>query len=260
MPQYLAGYPTQNSFFNYLGMTGIGLVLSSAVLYAAVVVLWGLAWFFLARSYGSERLPGWRWMPPLYYRDALLVGLCGCGIAAGMARLRELVAQLWPVAQYGLTASVPANPDVALPALQALASAVTTGFVAIGVLALAAGFAAWYVRNPWMQALLLGLLALLGAPGGGSAGALVQNVLTGWAGLLLIWRAAHRVVRFNLLGYFLAVALTLLAAAAAELLRQPNFYFRANGWALVGAAFLLLLWPLIAWQHGNRAAAAANPD
>ncbi len=262
IPQYLAGYPTQNSFSNYLGMTGIGLVLSSAVLYAAVVVLWGLAWFFLARGYGSERLPGWRWMPPLYYRDALLVGLCGFGIAAGMARLREVVAQLWPVGQYGFPASVPANPDAALPALQVLASAVTTGFIAIGVLALAAGFAAWYVRNPWMQALLLGLVALLGAPawGGGSAGGLLQNVLIGWTGMLLIWWAVHRVVRFNVLGYFLAIALTVLAPAAAELLRQPNSYLSANGWTLVAAAILLLLWPIIAWQRGNRASAAANPD
>jgi hypothetical protein len=119
-----------------------------------------------------------------------------------------------------------------------------------------------------MQVLLLGLVALLGAPawGGGSAGDLLQNVLTGWAGLALIWWAAHRVVRFNLLGYFLAAALLLLATAAAELLRQPNFYFRANGWAVVAAAVALLLWPIIAWQRGNRAltgpspAHGANPD
>jgi hypothetical protein len=260
IPQYLTGYPTQNSFFNYLSMTGIGLLLSSVVLYAAVFVLWGLAWFFLARSYGPDRLPGWLGMPPLYYRDALLLGLCGCGIAAGMARLRELIAQLWPVAQYGLTASVPANLDSALPALQVLAGAVTAGLITIGFLALAAGFAAWYVRNPWMQVLLLGLLALLSAPawGGGSVGGLLQDVLVGWVGILLIWWAVHRVVRFNLLGYFLAISLSMFAAAAAELLRQPNSYFRANGWAVVAAAVMLLLWPLIAWQRGARATDSAG--
>ena len=251
IPQYLAGYPTENSFSNFLGMTAISLLLSSAVIYAAVFVLWGLAWFFLARTYGADRLPGWHGMPPLYYRDALVVGAGGCAALLGMERLRELVARLWPVAQHGFPASVPVGLDATLPALQVLAGAVTQSFIAIGVLALAAGFASWYLRGAWKQASLLGLLALLGAPRWGSAGDLLQNVLIGWAGLLLIWWAAHRVVRFNLLGYFLAAALPILAAAAAELLRQPNFYFRTNGWALVAAAVALLLWPVISWQRGK---------
>jgi len=264
VPQYLAGYRTENSLANFLGMTAISLLLGSAVIYAAVFVLWGLALFFLARTYGSDRMPGWHGMPPLYYRDALVVGVCSAAGLMGMERLRELVARLWPVAQHGFPAGVPAGLDATLPALQALAGAVTQSFIAIGVLALAAGFASWYLRSVWLQALLLGLLALAGAPRWGSAGDLLQNALAGWAGLLLIWWAAHRVVRFNLLGYFLAAALLLLATAAAELLRQPNLYFRANGWAVVATAVALLLWPVIAWQGArqrvSRAPDGVNPD
>jgi hypothetical protein len=218
----------------------------------------GLAWFFLARAYGSDCLPGWRGMPPLYYRDALVIGTCGCAALMGMGRLRELLARLWPVERYSFPASIPSGLDATLPALQTLAGVVMFGFIAIGVLALAAGFAAWYLHGAWKQALLLGLLALLGAPRWGSVGDLLQNVVVGWAGLLLIWWAVHRVVRFNLLGYFLTAALLLLAPAAAQLLRQPNTYFRANGWAVVAAAVALFLWPFIAWRRGARVVESAG--
>ena len=258
IPQYLARYPTENSFSNYLGLTAISLLLGSAAVYASVFVLLGLAWFFLARAYGSDCLPSWRGMPPLYYRDALLVGACGCAVLMGMGRLRELLARLWPVAHYGFSASIPSGLDAAPPALQALASVVMFGLIFIAVLALAAGFLSSYLRAAWKQALLLGLLALLGAPRWGSTGDLLQSVLAGWAGLLLLWWAVHRVVRFNLLGYFLAAALVLLATGAAELLRQPNFYFRANGGTLLVAAVALLLWPLIAWRRGARAVNGAD--
>ena len=133
-------------------------------------------------------------------------------------------------------------------------------FIAIGVLALAAGFASAYLRETWKQALVLGLLALLAAPRWGSAGDLVQNFVMGWALLLLLWWAARRIVRFNLLGYFLAAALLLLATSAVQFLRQPNAYFRANGWALVAAASVLLLWPLGSWHRGARVPNVADSD
>jgi hypothetical protein len=142
--------------------------------------------------------------------------------------------------------------DATVPAAQALGLVVMQSYVAIGALALAAGFAAWRLRSTWLQVLLLGLLALLGAPRWGSAGDLLQHFLIGWAGVLLIWWAVHRVVRFNLLGYFLIAMLTLLTAATAQLLPQPNFYFRANGWALIAVTLALLLWPLVIWRASAR--------
>jgi hypothetical protein len=138
--------------------------------------------------------------------------------------------------------------------LQALASAVMFTFVSVGVLALATGFASSYLRGAWNQALALGVLAFVAAPRWGSSAELLQNVMLGWAALLLLWWTVQRAFRFNLLGYFLTVALLVLVNAAAELLRQPNLYFRANGALLVAVALALLLWPLLAWRRGSRAA------
>ena len=258
IPQYLARYPTENSLSTYLGLTTISLLLGSSAIYGSIFLLWGLAWFFLARSYGSEALPGWRGMPPLYYRDGLILGACGFAIVMGLGRLRELAARLWPVAHYDFPASVPGGLDATLPALQSLASAAMFSFIAVGVLALAAGFAHSHLRGAWKQTLLLGLLAFLAAPRWGSPGDLVQNFVMGWTVLLLLWWAVRRVVPFNLLGYFLATTLLLLATSAVQLLRQPNTYFRANGWALMAAAAILLLWPLGSWRRGPRAPAVVG--
>jgi hypothetical protein len=144
-----------------------------------------------------------------------------------------------------------------------LAGALTQSFATIGVLALALGFASWYLRRAWMQALLLGIAAVLIAPRWGSAGDLLQNAVAGWVVLALIWWGAQCVVRFNLLGYFLVAMLTSLVVAAAELLRQPNSYLRGNGWVIVAAAVLLLLWPLAAWNRrapGDETIRAGDPS
>jgi membrane protease YdiL (CAAX protease family) len=262
IPQYLSRYPTENSLSTYVGMTAVSFLLGSAAVYGLVFVLLGLAWFFLANAYGSDALPGGNAVPGLYYRDALLAGACAFAVLVGAARLRELLARIWPVPHYGFPAAVPGIVDAAPPALQALASAVMFSFVAVGVLALVAGFASSYLRGAASQALVLGLLAFVAAPRWGSAAELLQNVAIGWAGLLLLWWAVRRVLRFNVLGYFLTVALLVLANAAAELLRQPNFYFRANGALLAAVAVALLLWPLLAWRRGggSPSARADSPE
>jgi hypothetical protein len=253
IPQYLSRYPTENSLSTYVGMTAVSFLLGSAATYGLVFVLLGLAWFFLANAYGPDALPGGRAEPALYYRDALLAGACGFAVLAGAARLRELLTRIWPVPHHGFPAAVPGIVDAAPPALQALASAVIFSFVAVGVLALAAGFASSYLRGTWNPALVLGVLAFVAAPRWGSAAELLQIVMIGWAALLLLWWTVQRVFRFNLLGYFLTVALLVLANAAAELLRQPNLYFRVNGALLVAAALALLLWPLLAWRRSGAA-------
>ena len=258
IPELLGSYDTSQPFGTFVAtlviQQGLGAVVSAAV----VLLRFGLGWFFLARAYGAERLPGWRGMPALYYRDALVVGVLGSVSLLGLERLRMMAMQLWPVPLYSFSASVPGGLDATFPALREIGSAVTQGFGDIGGLAIAAGFAAWYLRRVWMHVLVLGLLALLAAPRWGSSGDLLQSVVTGWAAMALVWWVAHRVVRFNLLGYFLAATLLLLATAAAELLRQPNLYFRANGCAIVAAAVALLLWPLIAWQRGSRTASGSD--
>jgi hypothetical protein len=242
-PQYLVKYQTQVPFKLYLGTAGIGLILGASLFYTAAFFLFGLAWFFLTRG-GAAGLPGWRGMPASYYRDALVVGVSGFAVLIGLRHLPDVLFHFWPVLRHSLPAAVPNVLDTSQPALGAIAVAVTRSFFAIGVLALVLGFASCYLRRTWQQAVLLVALALLMVPPWGSAGEFLQGATTGLITLAAIWWGAHKIVRLNLLGYFLMVALLLLAGPAMDLLRQPNSFFRANGWALAASGVLLLLWPL----------------
>jgi hypothetical protein len=85
----------------------------------------------------------------------------------------------------------------------------------------------------------------------GSPGDFLQAAVLNFITLAVIWWGAQRIVRLNLLGYFVVMGLILLAGPALELLNQPNSYYHANGWVLVAAAALLLLWPLFAWRNSG---------
>ena len=56
------------------------------------------------------------------------------------------------------------------------------------------------------------------------------------------------VMRFNIFGCLLVVGVTSLASGAAELLGQPDRFYRLNGYAVVAALVLLLAWPLMNWR------------
>jgi hypothetical protein len=66
-------------------------------------------------------------------------------------------------------------------------------------------------------------------------------------------------MRFNLLGCFLVVAGTSLLGDAAELLSQPDSFYRSNGYAVLLALILLFAWPFFAWRRGDAAGAAGAP-
>ena len=63
------------------------------------------------------------------------------------------------------------------------------------------------------------------------------------------------VMRFNILGCFLVVAGTSLVGGAAELLAQPDSFYRANGYVVVASASAALRLALVAW----RTRSSANP-
>jgi hypothetical protein len=251
IPVFVADYRTEYSSFVNYGSIGVAFLLGAAVFYGLVFILLGLGWFFLARSFGVNALLKGTAQPKAYYRDALVAGVSGVAIVATLPGLYQGLERLWPVPHYGFSASVPNLLDAAPPALQALASAVMFSVVAIGLLAMAAGFAHSYLRDAWKQMLMLGLIALLATPRWGSTAELLQSFVAAWAALLLIWWVARRFFRFNLQAYFLTVALLTLTGAAAELLGQPNTYFRANGGVLLIGALALLLWTWRAWRRAD---------
>jgi hypothetical protein len=167
-----------------------------------------------------------------------------------------LTARFWPVARRSLPAAAPDVLDAGQPSIYAIALAVPRSYFGVGGLALVLGFASWYVRRAWQQTALLLVAAALMVPQWGSTADFLQSAGLTFVSLAVIWWGARKVVRFNLFGYFLAVALLLLAGPALDLLRQPNSFFRANGWALAASGVVLLLWPLMAWRTAGEPARA----
>jgi hypothetical protein len=82
---------------------------------------------------------------------------------------------------------------------------------------------------------------------------LIQAIL-----LAVIVFGIRRVVGFNLLGMFLVAACTALLGGTVELLFQPNTFYRANGYAVLGVLVLLLVWPLVAWRLGSHGTLTAS--
>jgi hypothetical protein len=251
LPRFLANYPTQIPFKIYISTLSIGFLLGSAVSFAGAAFLFGLAYFFLTHERSAKQMPGWFGMPGAYYRDALVIGISGFAVLAGLHRLHDIAARFWPVLRHSLDAAVPDLLDASQPVVNAIAVAITRSFFSIGIIALVLGFAAWYLRRTWQQAALLIALAVFLVADWGSAGDFLQSALVNLVTLAVLWWGAQRIVRLNLLGYFVIMGLALLAGPAIELLRQPNSYFHTNGWVLVATAALLLLWPLLAWRRSS---------
>ena len=228
----------------------ISLIFITAIYVAGGVLLPGLAWFFVERAFGPGRIPKWREWKPEYFRDAFFVGLFGSGAAMGLLRLPALFAR-WPVLHHTLAADVPENLDLLNPAAGALASAIATGFLAVGLLGLAAGLIAAHVRGTQMRAGLMILYAVLMATNVATRGAFMREAAFQLLVVAAIWYGVAHITRFNVLGYFLLAAMITLVSSAMELLKQPNSYLHANGYAVIVFAIAILAWPLTRWQRSQ---------
>jgi hypothetical protein len=125
----------------------------------------------------------------------------------------------------------------------------------------AASFVAAQVRLPSLRILLLiaASLSLVGGGWGGPAD-LAKRFLTQLILLGVLALGVRYVMRFNLLGCFLVVAGTSLLGGTAEMLSQPDSFYRANGYALGLALVLLFVWPLVAWRRGDPGGTVGAPD
>jgi hypothetical protein len=208
-----------------------------------------MAWYFGTRAFGEERLTGWTHMPPLYYRDALLIGMGGTAALIGFSRLIAAVSAHWPTAHRGVEASFGGDFDATLPAAGVFGTVLLRALMYTGLVALCASFVVTNVKQPWLR-LLLFLSAVLATVGTawGTPADFAKQFLAGALLLGLLIFGISRVVRFNLLGAFLVVAGTSLLAAAAKLVSQPDAFYRANGYAVLLLLAGLLAWPLAAWS------------
>ena len=101
---------------------------------------------------------------------------------------------------------------------------------------------------------LLGALALTGG-NWGSAADFAQGFLTQLIVLSILAFGVRYVMRFNILGCFLIIAGTSLFGGAAELLSQPDSFYRANGYAVLLVLVLFFAWPFVAWRMRGSAKA-----
>jgi hypothetical protein len=151
--------------------------------------------------------------------------------------------------RHTLASRVPENLDLLNPAAGALASAIAAGFLGVGILGLAAGLIAAYVRGTWMRAGLMILYAILMATNVATPGAFFREATFQLLLVAALWYGVAHIARFNVLGYFLLAAMLTLVPGAIDLLEQPNPYLHANGYAVLVMAIAILAWPLYRWRR-----------
>ena len=245
-------YNTAIPLKTMLGVLGIIALLGGPFNFGVIVIVFGVAWYFAKRAFGEENIPDWTGMPAAYYRDALVIGLGGAAGLMGLEGALETLAQHWPTAQRSLAASFGANLDSILPSAAIVSGTVIQSLRSAGIVGAIASFIAAQVRPRWLRGLLfvLGALAAVGGNWVGSADFTRQ-----WAGQLIllgVYVAGVRwLMRTNIFGCFLVLAITSLVDGAAELLGQPDSFYRLNGYAVVAALVLLLAWPFLAWRSGS---------
>jgi hypothetical protein len=251
--ELLDSYDTANPLkFTYAEIT-IAVLLGAPFVFGAIALSFGMAWFYAARAFGAERLPGWVGMPVKYYRDAFCLGLGGSAALLGLQRLLAVASPHWPTVHRALPASFGQAFDAILPAVSFTGGALQYGLRLTGIVAAVTAFMAAYVRHPGVRILLLLFGALSITPGNwGSPADLAKQFLTQLILLSVVALGVRYVMRFNILGCFLVVAGTSLLGGAAELLSQPDSFYRVNGYAVLAALVLLFAWPLTAWRmHGS---------
>jgi membrane protease YdiL (CAAX protease family) len=248
IPALLAQYPTAISLRMFFATTAVGIFLLASVLVGGLVLLFGLAWSFGARAFGSEKIPTWLGMPADYYRDAFWIALGGGGVLLVLRRLVGALDTWWPTLHRELPASFGESFDALYPAAAILGGAIVRGLLLTGTFALAAAFLGAELRVRWLRLVLFIALAASLISDWGSPGDFLKQFLASLLILGVVVFGFRRVVRFNLLGCFLVVAGTALLGGVGELITQPDGFYRSQGYLVLAALVILLLWPLVAWR------------
>jgi hypothetical protein len=164
----------------------------------------------------------------------------------GVSRIGELISNIWRSRQIYFSAAAAPGLDPDSPALNAIANSAWHAMGLIAVLAAISGFIAVYVRPTWLRAVLFVAATLTYVSDPGSASDFARQLVIGAVVVLAAWFGATRIVRFNMLGYFLLIACPALLGAGVKFYQQPNASLRRAGVIVFAALAVLLLWPLIA--------------
>jgi hypothetical protein len=166
----------------------------------------------------------------------------------GITHLPELLAR-WPLVRHRLGASVPDGLDLLNPAMGTIASGILRSFLLTGMVAIAVTLIAEYIRPRWERAAFVILVALLLATNAATLGTFLREAAFHVVIFAAAWLAVKHVLRFNMLGYFLVAAMTVIIPEAIDLITQPNAYFHVNAYAVIAFAAALVAWPLISWRR-----------
>jgi len=257
IPNFLNVYNTAVPYKTTLGVLGIFALLGGPFAFGVLVLLFGVAWYYANLAFGGERLPRWAGMPEKYYRDALWIGLGGSAGLLGLERLLTTASRHWPTAHRYLDVSFGQSFDAIFPAASILGGTLLDGLRMTAYVAVIASFIAAKITRTWLRVLLFFVAAL--AVVGGSWGTPADFAKQFIARLILLGVlvfGVRFVMQFNLLGCFLVVAGTSLVSASAELLAQPDSFYRSNGYAVLLVLILLFAWPLAAWRLGSNSTIA----
>ena len=252
LPNFLNAYDTAIPMKLFFGGLAIGALLGGPLYLGAIALLFGASWFFAVKAFGQERLPSWLGMPAAYYRDALLIGLGGTAGLLGLERLLAAASTYWPTTHRYLDVVFGQDFDAIFPAVSIIGGTLLRGLLWTGLVTVIASFIAAHVRQsgPRVLLFLLGALSLVGGSWGTPAD-FAKQFLARLILLGVLVFGVRFIMRFNLLGCFLVVAGTTLVTGAAEMLAQPDAFYRANGYAVLFMLVLLFAWPLAAWRFGT---------
>lgn len=265
VPDFLNAYNTAIPYKTTLGVLGIIALLGGPFSFGFLVFLFGVGWYYAKLAFGEERLTAWAGMPGVYYRDALGIALGGSAGLLGLERLLATASMYWPTVHRYFDASFGQDFDAILPAASIFGSTLLGGLKMTAYVVILASVVAVKIKPSWLRLLLLlvGALAVVGGSWGSPAD-FAKQFLARLILLGVLVFGVRFVMRFNLLGCFLVVAGTSLLTGAAEMLAQPDAFYRANGYAVLLMLALLFAWPLAAWRFsamnvaGPGAASAEN--
>jgi membrane protease YdiL (CAAX protease family) len=259
IPKAMNAYNTAIPFKTMLGVESIIALLGGPFSFGFLVLLFGVAWYYAKFAFGEEHLPGWAGMPGGYYRDAFWIGLGGSAGLLGLERLLATASAHWPTVHRYLDVSFGQDFDALFPAGSILGGTLLDSLRMTGFVVVIASFVGAKVRQTWLRVLLffIGVLAFVGG-GWGSPADFAKQFLARLILLVVLVFGVRFVMRFNLLGCFLVLAGTSLFSGAAELLAQPNTFYRANGYGVLLALGLLFAWPVVAWRLSLMQAVATS--
>jgi len=248
IPALLENYQTTIPLRLFFGTVAVGIFLIGALLWGTITLLFGLAWSFAVRAFGEAQLPTWLGMPAEYYLDAFWIGLGGSAVLIGMQRLLDFASTWWPTLHRGVAADFGDSYDAIFPGIGIVGGTAFRSLLITGVLLLGGAFLGAELRVRWLRLVLFFAVAAALVTSWGSPADFLKQFLASAIFLAVAVFGIRRVVRFNLLGVFLVVACTGLLAGAAQLITQPNGFYRANGYGILLAVVLLLAWPLVTWR------------